>query len=196
VEHEAERLMHVTRLRAAARAAAMGIGLILAGCTPAQPAEVGSVADLKVTSSAFSEGGSVPARNTCDGEDLSPPLAWSGSPSGTQSMAIVVTDPDAGGFIHWAAANVEVNPDGGGNLPEAASGSASVGVEGSNDFGRTGWRGPCPPSGEHRYVFTVYALSGTLDLSAGFDSHQLQGALSGKIVAQGQLTAKYRRAGR
>jgi len=153
------------------------------------------VTDLNVTSSAFGEGGSIPSRNTCDGEDLSPPLAWSGSPSGTQSMAILATDPDAGGFIHWAAANIHVNPEGGDNLPEGASGSASVGVEGSNDFGRTGWRGPCPPSGEHRYVFTVYALSGTLDLAAGFDSHELASAISGKVLAQGQLVARYRRAG-
>jgi len=106
-------------------------------------------------------------------------------------MAIRVTDPDAGNFVHWAAANVAGN-----SLTEGASGSATPGVEGSNDFGRTGWGGPCPPSGEHRYVFTVYALPELLDLGPGFGATQLRSAMHGKVLAQGQLMGRYRRAGR
>jgi Raf kinase inhibitor-like YbhB/YbcL family protein len=164
---------------------------ILAGCAPAKPAEVGSMADLNVTSTAFGEGQAIPAQYTCDGEDRSPPLAWSGGPDDSRFAAILVTDPDAGGFIHWSAANVD-----GSGLAEGASGSATAGVEGSNGFGRTGWGGPCPPSGEHRYVFTVYALSERLDLGPGFDADQLRSQLRGKVLAQGQLMGRYRRAGR
>ena len=147
--------------------------------------------DLRVSSSAFTDGGPIPTRHTCDGEDISPPLAWSGAPEGTRFMAIRVTDPDAGNFVHWAAANVAGN-----SLTEGASGSATPGVEGSNDFGRTGWGGPCPPSGEHRYVFTVYALPELLDLGPGFGATQLRSAMHGKVLAQGQLMGRYRRAGR
>jgi Raf kinase inhibitor-like YbhB/YbcL family protein len=106
-------------------------------------------------------------------------------------VSILVTDPDAGGFVHWAAANVA-----GKSLPEGASGAATAGVEGSNDFGRTGWGGPCPPSGEHRYVVTVYALSERLDLGPGFGADQLRGGMRGNVLAQGQLMGRYRRAGR
>ncbi len=149
------------------------------------------MADLDVTSMALGEGQAIPAQYTCDGEDRSPPLAWSGAPEDSRFAAILVTDPDAGGFIHWSAANVE-----GSNLAEGASGLATAGVEGSNGFGRTGWGGPCPPSGEHRYVFTVYALSERLDIGPGFDADQLRSQMRGKVLAQGQLMGRYRRAGR
>jgi Raf kinase inhibitor-like YbhB/YbcL family protein len=165
--------------------------VILAGCAPAKPAEVGSMADLSVISTAFGEGQAIPAQYSCDGEDRSPPLAWPGAPDDGRFAAILVTDPDAGGFIHWSAVNVE-----GSSLAEGASGSATAGVEGSNGFGRTGWGGPCPPSGEHRYVFTVYALSERLDLGPGFDADQLRSQMRGKVLAQGQLMGRYRRAGR
>jgi Raf kinase inhibitor-like YbhB/YbcL family protein len=167
------------------------VAVVLAGCAPAKPAEVGSMPDLNVTTTAFGEGQAIPARYTCDGEDRSPPLAWSGAPQDSRFAAILVTDPDAGGFIHWSAANVE-----GSSLDEGASGSATAGVEGSKGFGRTGWGGPCPPGGEHRYVFTVYALSERLDLGPGFDADQLRIQLRGKVLAQGQLMGRYRRAGR
>ena len=149
------------------------------------------MADLYVTSTAFGDGRAIPKRYTCDGEDVSPPLAWSGAPDGTRFVAILATDPDAGGFVHWAAANVTGN-----SIAEGASGSVNAGVEGSNDFRRTGWGGPCPPSGEHRYVFTVHALSERLDLGPGFGADQLRGAMRGKVLAQGELMSRYRRAGR
>jgi Raf kinase inhibitor-like YbhB/YbcL family protein len=149
------------------------------------------VPDLRVSSSAFTDGGPIPTRHTCDGEDVSPPLAWSGGPDGTRFVAILVTDRDAGGFVHWAAANVADD-----SLGDGASGSATAGTEGSNDFGRAGWGGPCPPSGEHRYVFTVYALSERLELGPGFGAGQLTSAMRGKVLAEGQLTGRYRRAGR
>jgi hypothetical protein len=144
---------------------------------------------LTVTSSAFKEGGEIPARYSCDADNVSPPLAWSGAPDTTAAMAVIVTDPDAGGFVHWLAANLE--PVGG--LPEGASGKPAAGTEGSNNFRRTGYGGPCPPSGSHRYEFAVYALSEKLNLSSGFSQDELERAMSGKVVAQGTLTASYRR---
>jgi Raf kinase inhibitor-like YbhB/YbcL family protein len=165
---------------------------------------MGSVANLQVTSSAFSEGGTIPGRYTCDGDDISPPLAWSGTPAATVAMAVIVTDPDARGFVHWAATDVAPGKTGGGPsgtdgaLAEAASaanGGAGAGAEGRNDFGRVGWGGPCPPGGSHRYVFRVYALSERVGLAAGFSGDQLRRRLAGSTLAWGTLTASYRRSG-
>jgi Raf kinase inhibitor-like YbhB/YbcL family protein len=144
---------------------------------------------LTITSSAFTEGGEIPARYTCDADNVSPPLAWSGAPDKTAAMAVVVTDPDAAGFVHWLAVNLE--PVGG--LSQDVSGKPAAGTEGRNNFRNDGYGGPCPPSGSHRYEFAVYALSERLDLSPGFSHDDLQRAMSGKVLAQGTLTASYRR---
>lgn len=141
---------------------------------------------LTVTSPAFGEGGSIPTRFTCDDADVSPPLAWSGAPNGTAAYALIVDDPDARGWIHWAVTDLE-----GTTLAEGEAG----GVEGRNDFGRPGWGGPCPPSGTHRYAFSVYALSEPLGLSAGFAADELREAMAGRVLAEGRLTATYRRGG-
>jgi Raf kinase inhibitor-like YbhB/YbcL family protein len=168
--------------------ARIGLTLVLAGCGPVTESgqESPMTQALTVTGAAFSEGGTIPGRHTCDGADVSPPLAWSGAPEGTAAYALIVDDPDARGWIHWLAADLEVT--------ELAEGGA-LGIEGRNDFGRTGWGGPCPPSGTHRYVFTVHALSEPLGLAPGFSADELRSALEGRVLATGSLTATYRRGG-
>jgi Raf kinase inhibitor-like YbhB/YbcL family protein len=141
-----------------------------------------------VTSNAFADGGPIPARYTCDADDVSPPLAWSGAPDGTEAFAIVVDDPDAGGWVHWILADIP-------SATAALAEGAAAGVEGTTDFGRRGWGGPCPPSGSHRYVFEVFALSDALDLEPGFDADALRAAIDGKVLASGRLTGTYRRGG-
>ena len=110
------------------------------------------VTTMELTSSSFGQGEPIPAKHTCDGADTSPPLAWSDVPGGTASFALIVDDPDARGFVHWVLTDI---PGDARELPEGEG--DSIGMPGPNDFGRTGWGGPCPP-GEHRYVFTLYAL--------------------------------------
>ncbi|MGH9113947.1 MAG: YbhB/YbcL family Raf kinase inhibitor-like protein [Acidimicrobiales bacterium] len=116
---------------------------------------------FQLTSPAFTEGGTIPDEFTCIGADVSPPLAWSGVPVGTVELALVVRDPDAEGFVHWVVAGLPPTTGGlaRGNPPATAT-------EALNDFGRTGWSGPCPPSGVHHYDFRIYALSASSGLAA------------------------------
>lgn len=139
---------------------------------------------LKLTSAAFEEGDAIPATYTCDGADRSPPLEWSGAPQEAVAYALIVDDPDARGFVHWAATDVEVT---------SLAAGASAGIEGRNDFGRSGYGGPCPPSGTHRYVFTLHALSEPLRLDPGFHTAELSAALEGRVLATAQLSATYSR---
>ena len=148
---------------------------------------------LTVTSSTFSEGGEIPTKYTCDGGDVSPPLAWSGAPAETKAVALTVLDPDARDFVHWLAVNLPTGLSGDGSIPEGATGSPAAGTEGRNSGGRPAWYGPCPPSGEHRYVFNVYALSERPELALGFTRDQLMQAISGQVLASGTLTARYSR---
>ena len=141
---------------------------------------------ITVTTAAFDEGGSIPSRHTCDGDDVSPPLAWTATPEGTVALALIVDDPDARGWIHWIVADIPVD------RASVAEG-VSPGTEGRNDFGRTGWGGPCPPSGSHRYVFEIFALSQRLGLPDGFSAGDLRAAMRDRILASGRLTASYRR---
>jgi hypothetical protein len=106
-------------------------------------------------------------------------------------VALIVDDPDARGWVHWLVADL---PPDQAELPEAASGTVG-GVEGRTDFGRTGYGGPCPPSGTHRYVFEVFALAEPLGLSSGFSADELRRAMDGKVLASGRLTASYTRGG-
>lgn len=143
---------------------------------------------LTVTSTAFTDGGGIPSRHTCDGQDVSPPLAWTGAPEETAAFALIVDDPDARGWIHWVVADIPAG------TTELAEGGRA-GSEGRNDFGRNGWGGPCPPSGSHRYDFTVFALSEQTGLSAGFGADELRAAMEGKVLAEGRLSGTYRRGG-
>lgn len=165
--------------------------VVLAGCATGTDtsAEASHMADqIIVTSPAFTGGGAIPRRHTCDGEDVSPPLAWTGAPDGATAYALIVDDPDARGWIHWLVADI---PGGTTELDEGTAG----GTEGRNDFGRNGWGGPCPPSGTHRYDIQVYALSEPLGLAEGFSADELRGAVEGKVLAEGRLSATYRRGG-
>lgn len=163
---------------------------VLAACSASVSPELTSdPAGFQLTSPAFSPGGAIPGRYTCDGRDTSPPLRWRVAPAGTRAFALIVSDPDAHGFIHWLITDL---PAGTSELAEGLSGDA-VGVEGRNGFGHLGWGGPCPPSGMHRYVFDLYALSGPLGLEAGFSSARLRSALTARTLGLASLTGTYRR---
>ncbi len=151
---------------------------------------------LRVTSRAFSEGASIPAIFTCRGRDISPPLAWTGLPAGTKSVALICDDPDApaGTWVHWVLYNLPASESG---LPEAvpATPSAAGGaLQGTNSWGKIGYGGPCPPPGKpHHYHFKVYALDGALPMEAGATKDQLLEHMKGHVLAQGELVGTFRR---
>ncbi len=151
---------------------------------------------LSLSSIAFQGGERIPVKYTCEGQDVSPPLMWNEPPQGTQSLALILDDPDAPGgvFNHWVLFNILADSR---ELPEAmpTESQLSSGVlQGENDFGRIGYGGPCPPPGRtHRYCFTLYALDRALDLKAGVSKKQVLNAMQGHILAQGQLTGTYQR---
>ncbi|MEP0762438.1 MAG: YbhB/YbcL family Raf kinase inhibitor-like protein [Chloroflexota bacterium] len=150
---------------------------------------------LELTSTAFSEGQPIPARYTCTGEDISPPLAWRGAPPGTQSFALIMDDPDAPGrtWVHWVVFNLPAEATG---LPAAIHSDGDLpgeAVHGQNSWRRNDYGGPCPPSGTHRYFFKLYALDTTLDLAPGATKQQVLDALAGHVLAEGQVMGTYRR---
>ncbi len=146
---------------------------------------------LAITSPAFSTGQPIPAKYTCDGQDISPPLHWSDESTGTQSFALVMDDPDApvGTWVHWVLFNVPADLR---DLPEKAA-PPKGSLEGKNSWGRLGYGGPCPPSGTHRYFFKLYALDTTLNLASGASKEQLLKAMEGHILAQAELMGVYSR---
>ena len=146
-------------------------------------------ARMKITSSAFQEGGNIPPKFTCDGSDTSPPLQITGVPSEAKSLVLIVDDPDAPGglFTHWLVWNIAPQTN------SIAEGSAPKGVHGTNDFGKSGYGGPCPPPGTHRYSFKVFALDRELDLRSGAKRGQVDAAMKGHVIAQGELVGRYSR---
>jgi Raf kinase inhibitor-like YbhB/YbcL family protein len=148
------------------------------------------MADFSLTSQAFEQGGVIPRRHTCEGEDLSPPLAWSSTPEGTRSLALVVDDPDAPGrtFVHWLAWGLP--PD----CAQLTEGEAAP-IEGMNDFGSTGYRGPCPPPGHgpHRYFFRLHALDATVNLPEGAGRDELERAVQRHLLGSAELVGTYER---
>ena len=146
-------------------------------------------AKMKITSSAFQEGGNIPSKFTCDGSDTSPPLQITGVPSEAKSLVLIADDPDApsGLFTHWLVWNIPPQTN------SIAEGSAPKGVQGTNDFGKSGYGGPCPPPGTHRYSFKIFALDRELDLRAGAKRSQLDAAMKGHVIAQGELVGRYAR---
>lgn len=150
---------------------------------------------IEVTSPAFEEGGMIPAKYTCDGQDISPPLRWGAVPEGAKSIALIADDPDApsGTFVHWVLYGLPADAT---ELPEhvpAEKRLSSGAGQGVNDFGRIGYGGPCPPSGTHRYFFKVYALDAEPKLSPGERKARLLAAMEGHIIGQGQLMGRYSR---
>jgi Raf kinase inhibitor-like YbhB/YbcL family protein len=158
---------------------------------------------LTLTSPAFAEGGEIPARHTCEGEDLSPPLAWSAPPAGTKSLALVVDDPDAPDpraprttWVHWVLYNL---PPGAGSLPEGVGREAALPAgarEGLNDWQRPGYRGPCPPVGRHRYFHKLHALDAVLPDLGQPTKARLEEAMRGHVLARAELVGTYEKKGR
>lgn len=151
---------------------------------------------FELKSPTFAVNAEIPRKHTCDGPDLSPPLAWSDPPAGTQSFSLIVDDPDApvGTWVHWVLYDLPVNlrelvediP----KDPELASGAR----QGRNDFRRIGYGGPCPPPGPaHRYFFKLYALDAKTNLKAGATKAELLRAMEGHILAQAELVGRYQR---
>jgi len=172
---------------------------VLSACQASQrPQETQQEAamNLQVESSAFQAGESIPKRYTCDGEDLSPPLSWSELPPGTESLVLIADDPDApvGTWDHWLLFNI---PAGARALHETVPATLvveGVGVQGNNGWHRVGYGGPCPPSGPaHRYFFRLYALDSVLELGPGANRKEVEGAMQGHILAQGELVGRYGR---
>ena len=151
--------------------------------------------EIKITSSAFEDGGLIPAKYTCDGKDISPPLQWDAVPEGTKSIALICDDPDApmGTFVHWVLFNLPAETrELAERLPDDETLTDGT-RQGTTGFGKTGYGGPCPPSGTHRYFFKIYALDTKIDLVAIADKAQLLKAMEGHILSQGQLIGKYKR---
>ena len=151
--------------------------------------------DIKVNSTAFQEGGMISAKHTCDGANVSPPVEWSGIPANAKTIALIADDPDAPGktWVHWVVFDI---PAGAKSLPENVLPQETIaggGKQGTNDFRKVGYGGPCPPSGTHRYYFKVYALDTELGLDSKTTKDPLLKAMEGHILAQGQLMGRYKR---
>jgi Raf kinase inhibitor-like YbhB/YbcL family protein len=161
----------------------------------ATPENGGQPTPLELTSPAFAPGEAIPAKYTCDGEGVSPPLQWGNLPEGTRSLALISDDPDApsGTWVHWVIYNL---PPETGALPEAIPPEPTLpdgSRNGNNSLDSLGYFGPCPPSGSHRYFFKLYALDTVLDLPSGASKEQLLEAMEGHIVAQAELMGQYSR---
>jgi hypothetical protein len=148
--------------------------------------------DFALTTDAFGAGGAIPARFTCDGADVSPALAWTRAPSRAGAYVLIVDDPDANGFVHWIAYNLPGGASG--SLPEAVGTGAAGVPQGRNDFGKTGWGGPCPPSGEHRYRFTLSAIADALPITGSPSGREVREALGNALLlATTTLEGRYAR---
>jgi len=149
---------------------------------------------VDLSSPAFADGQPIPRTYTCKGDDVSPPLSWSGVPDGTASLTLIVDDPDApqGTWDHWVLFDLPADERA---LPRGAGADPPTPARtGRNSWDRTDYGGPCPPSGEHRYIFELYALDTKLDLDAP-TKHQLEAAMRGHVLAKGRLVGTYDESG-
>ena len=156
---------------------------------------------LSLQSSIFTDGNEIPSQYTCEGKDISPPLSWEGVPENTQSLVLIVDDPDAPDpkapkmtWVHWVVYNIPPNITG---FPEAASvpDIAPGAEEGINDWKRSGYGGPCPPIGRHRYFHKLYALDTILTGLHTSSKQQVEAAIQGHVIAQAELVGTYKKAG-
>jgi Raf kinase inhibitor-like YbhB/YbcL family protein len=168
------------------------LGAACAGPASGPPATE-DMATFRLTSPSFDEGGPIPRQHSCDGRDASPALAWSGAPAAARAMALVMDDPDAGGFVHWVVFNLGAAVDG--ELPEGITPAWQLAPQGRNGFGRIGYGGPCPPGGTHHYVFRLLALDAPLSLDATPRADDVLAAAGGHVLGEARLTGTYRRAG-
>jgi Raf kinase inhibitor-like YbhB/YbcL family protein len=172
--------------------------MIVTGCSEAgggASGEGGSSMSFQITSSAFQEGERIPSKYTCDGEDISPPLEWVNAPENTESLALIVDDPDAPvrTWDHWVLYNL---PAASNSLRENVPGDPELqdgSRQGLNSWGRLGYGGPCPPSGTHRYFFRLYALDTVVELPSGVTTKQLSEAMDGHILEKAELMVLYSR---
>ena len=151
--------------------------------------------DINISSAAFKEGEMIPSKYTCDGENISPSLEWTGIPKGTKSIALICDDPDAprGTWVHWVLFNIPGDVSGlSENIPRHST-LKNGARQGMNDSRQLGYDGPCPPGGTHRYFFKLYALDNMLSLETGATKAQLLKVMEGHILAEGQLMGKYKR---
>ncbi len=152
---------------------------------------------MKLISTVFKEGERIPAKHTCDGKNINPPLLWSNAPKGTQSFVLIMDDPDIPDFVkksrgievfdHWLAYNIPPSVSG------VKEGTEPEGIAGLNSAGKIGYTGPCPPDREHRYFFKIYALDTELDLPEGATKIEVENAMQGHILEQTELMGKYER---
>jgi Raf kinase inhibitor-like YbhB/YbcL family protein len=157
-----------------------------------------AAAEIALRSSAFADGAAIPQRFTCEGENVSPPLAWDAPPSGAKSLALIVDDPEAPDpaapkrtWVHWVVYDLPAAP---GDL--AAAGELPAGARhGKSDFGEERWRGPCPPIGNHHYHFKLYALDTTLGARGSLSKAELEQAMTGHVIAKTELVGTYQKAG-
>jgi len=152
---------------------------------------------LAITSTAFAGGEAIPARYTCQGEDVSAPLAWKDLPAGTKSLALIMDDPDAPDpaapkrtWVHWVLYNLPATAAG---LREAVDSLPEGTLEGTNDWGRTGYGGPCPPIGRHRYFHKLYALDVVLPDLGEPTKAELEQAMEGHVLAKAELVGTYQK---
>jgi Raf kinase inhibitor-like YbhB/YbcL family protein len=183
----------------AARWIILGAGLLLplSACTSGPTTQTEPRGEtMKLTSPAFQEGNTIPRKYTADGPDVSPALEWQDVPEGTRSLALICDDPDAprGTWVHWVLFDLPADTT---QLPEGVPAKETLesgARQGTNDFGKIGYGGPSPPAGKpHRYFFKLYALDAELGLAAGAKKQQVEKAMQGHILGQGQLMGTYGR---
>ncbi len=176
------------------------LGLFMISCSNPSNSKINSsdlnqshqeVKSMKLESTAFAANALIPSKYTCDGENISPPLAWNDLPTGTQSIALIVDDPDAPQrtFVHWVVYDIPATVS---QLPEQIASNDFQGVQGKNDFGKLGYGGPCPPTGTHRYFFKLYALDKKLGLTTGATKEQVLTAMEGHVLGQAELIGQYK----
>jgi Raf kinase inhibitor-like YbhB/YbcL family protein len=167
--------------------------LLLTGCgddATSSPATADAPVTIEVTSTAFGEGDPIPEQYTCDGDEISPPLTWTGVPSDAAALALVVDDPDApsGTFTHWVVLDIPVDTS-----SSDEGGVPSGGTQASTSAGSAAYAGPCPPNGTHHYRFTVVALDAVLGLAEGASLDEALAAVDEHALARGTLTGTYER---
>jgi Raf kinase inhibitor-like YbhB/YbcL family protein len=162
-------------------------GLLLAACQ--SPAiDTSQATQFNLRSPAFQDGSSIPRKFTCQGENVSPELNWSEAPTNTQSFALIMDDPDAPGgtFTHWVLFDIPAT------TKQLAEGQPPIGVSGSNGLSQTGYMGPCPPSGIHRYYFRLYALDvPSLNLKAGASRSEVEAAMKNHVSGVAETMGRY-----
>lgn len=150
---------------------------------------------IKLTSGAFKEGDFIPKKYTCDDINISPPLEWQGIPDNTNSIALICDDPDApmGTWVHWVIYNIPVNISKLSEQIPAEKVLENGALQGTNDFRKIGYCGPCPPAGIHRYFFKIYALDNVPELAPGANRGELLHEMEGHILSEGKLMGRYSR---